>query len=123
MSTNVEIATKFLDAVRVADLETYRSVLAEDAEMWHNFDNHAQSVDENEKLMLFMRSKAQVEYEVLRLEEIEGGFLQQHILRLTPPGGETVESHACVVGQIVNGKIQRMDEYLDPTPLTKVLTG
>lgn len=50
-----------------------------------------------------------------RFEEIDGGYLQQHVFRLTNQAGEEVTMPACVLVTVHKGKIGRIEEYLDPS--------
>jgi ketosteroid isomerase-like protein len=113
----LELARHFIAAIEAGDTETARACFTSDARIWHNFDDHAQTVDENMKLLGWMMKKAaNRQYEITRLEEIEGGYLQQHVLRLTNHAGEEAAMHACVVVAVSDGKISRIEEYLDPAP-------
>jgi hypothetical protein len=42
------------------------------------------------------------------------GFLQQHVLRGLTRAGEPFAMPACMVVRCVDGRILRIDEYLDP---------
>ena len=59
-------------------------------------------------------------YEITRLEEIAGGYLQQHVLRLTSHAGEELVMYACAVVTVADGRIQRIEEYLDPAPTARL---
>lgn len=49
------------------------------------------------------------------------GFVEQHTTRLTIQG-QTIELPVCIIGKFKdNGKIQKLEEYLDPSPIIKVL--
>ncbi len=53
-------------------------------------------------------------YEVTRRELIPGGFLQEHVLHGTAPDGSAVAMPACLVVTVADGRITRINEYLDP---------
>jgi ketosteroid isomerase-like protein len=53
-------------------------------------------------------------YDVTRRQVIDGGFLQEHVLRGTAPGGQVVAMPACIIATVVDGRITRIHEYLDP---------
>ncbi len=117
----LDVARAYMDAVNKGDEEAARAVLSPNAEIWHNFDNVTQTVDQNMKLMAWMvRQSKTREYEVTHLEEIEGGYLQQHVLRMTNATGDKIEMPACVIVKVVGGKITRIEEYLDPAPARKL---
>ena len=49
----------------------------------------------------------------------EGGFVEQHVTQLISPQG-VVKLKVCVVGTVnVEGKIESLEEYLDPSPFVK----
>ena len=117
----LELARRFIGAVEAGDEPTARACLAPDALIWHNFDDHAQTVDENMKLLGWMARNAQERrYEITRLEEIAGGYLQQHVLRIRSRSGESLVMHACVVVSVADGRIQRIEEYLDPAAVSRL---
>ena len=113
----LELARHFIESIEKGDIEATRECYSPDARIWHNFDNVSQTVDENMKVLAWMMRKAtKRSYEITRLEEIAGGYLQQHALRMTNQKGEELVMHACVVVSVEGGKISRIEEYLDPAP-------
>ncbi|MFT5444082.1 MAG: ketosteroid isomerase-like protein [Myxococcota bacterium] len=116
--TTSELARAFIDAIQLGDVEAARALLCPDAKIWHNFDDAEQTVDENLKLLGWMVRKASKRtYDITRLEEVEGGYLQQHTLTLVDLEGKIRVMHACVVAQVRDGKIARIEEYLDPSSM------
>ena len=53
-------------------------------------------------------------YDVTRRDLIPGGFLQEHVLMGTAPDGSQVAMPACIVATVADGRITRINEYLDP---------
>ena len=120
-SPTLELARRFVTALEVGDVEAARACLAPEARIWHNFDDRSQTVDENLALLAWMMRHADKRsYEITRLEEIAGGYLQQHVLRITNKAGEELAMHACVVVSVADGRIQRIEEYLDPAPAARL---
>jgi ketosteroid isomerase-like protein len=117
----LDLAREFMVALEEGDVAGARACLHPDARIWHNFDDVSQTVDQNMALLEWMMKKAKGRsYEVGRLEEIAGGYLQQHVLRLTTADGEELVMHACVVVTVEDGRIARIEEYLDPAPVAKL---
>lgn len=56
---------------------------------------------------------AGLRYEDVRRHATPSGFVQQHVLRGTAPSGAPLEVPACIVCAVANGRITRLDEYLD----------
>lgn len=109
-----ESAAHFVDTVQRGDGEAMRACYAPDGVIWHNTDNKEQTIDENIAVLnWFVETLPDRKYTVLRREVIPNGFVQQHILSATLPTGEAWKMDACVVVSMENGKIKRLDEYLD----------
>lgn len=117
----LELARHFVSVIEGGDIDAVRACYADDARIWHNFDDVEQTVDENMKVLAWMmKNAASRRYEIRRLEAIEGGYLQQHVLHLETRAGESLEMPACLVVRVEDGKIRRLEEYLDPAPATKL---
>ena len=113
----LKLARHFIAAIEAGQTEEVRAYYAPDARIWHNFDDINQTVDENMAVLEWMkRQTTRRSYEITRLEEISGGYLQQHILRMVNHEGLELVMHACVVVRVEDGKISRLEEYLDPKP-------
>jgi len=108
-------SNRFLAALERGDPAEVRAFYAPDALIWHNFDNVAQTIDENLKLLGWMSRKLpQRHYRVVRREILPDGWVQQHVLEATLPDGKPFEMHACCVITMKDSVITRLDEYLDP---------
>ncbi len=120
-SPTLALARRFIEAIEAGDVEGARGCLDPSAGIWHNFDDKTQTVDENLALLGWMMKHADARrYEITRLEEIEGGYLQQHVLRIQTKSGREISAHACVVVSVSDGCIQRIEEYLDPSALAQL---
>ena len=109
-----EFAAHFVDSVQRGDAEAMRACYAPGGVIWHNTDGKEQSVDDNIKVLKwFVETLPDRRYDVLRREVIPGGFVQQHILSATLPTGDAWKMDACVVVRMKDGKIERLDEYID----------
>jgi ketosteroid isomerase-like protein len=101
------LSNRFLSALERGDPAEVRAFYTRDAVIWHNFDDVAQTVDENLKLLGWMSRKLpQRHYRIVRREILPDGWFQQHVLEAT--------LLACCVVTVRDGLISRLDEYLDP---------
>ncbi len=121
MSNAKELCRHLLKAIEAGDGEGYRACFTEDGRIWHDFDglethaDGAQSVEQNVAMMNWMhRLTTTLKYETLRLEETETGFLETHRLSGTTIEGEDFEGLACVICTLENGKIKRLEEFINP---------
>ena len=111
----LELARHFMSVLEEGDVDAARACLQPNARIWHNFDDKEQTVDENMAVLEWMKRKSRKRtYNITHLEEITGGYLQQHILTIESTKGTSMSMHACVVVRVRDGKIERIEEYLDP---------
>ena len=105
---------RLIDAIAAGDAERAREIYAPDAVIWHNTEEREQSVDENVRVLRWVsRNVADLRYTDVRRQRTENGYVQQHVLRGTAPDGEPLEVHACLVVETEDGRITRLDEYID----------
>jgi ketosteroid isomerase-like protein len=108
------LADRLMRAIEQSDLDTARACYAPDARIWHNFDGIAQTVDENLRTLKWMDKRlTNRRYEVVSRHAFDGGYVQQHVLHGTLAGGAAFAMPACLVVTVRDGKIARLDEYLD----------
>lgn len=109
------VARRFLDALNNDDEQAVRDIYDPQARIWHNFEEGLQSIDQNVKTLHWMHRKLrQLRYELVRLEALPNGYLQQHVLRGETASGEAIALHACAICTVEDGRITALEEYLDP---------
>lgn len=110
----LELAKRFFGALERGDMEAVRACYTPDALIWHNFDEREQSVDENLVTLGWLAERlSDKQYDVVRCEVLPTGFLQQHVLRGTLNDGTAFAMPACIICTVNDGRIVRLDEYLD----------
>lgn len=123
MSSNLEICERLFAAIMRADIEAVRALYAPDAVIWHNNDGLAQAPEENLRTLAWVTKNIKdLRYEEMRRHDTGSGFVQQHVLRGIAPNGKPLDLPACIVCEVKDGKITRLDEYLDSAH-TAVLRG
>lgn len=109
----LEIAERFFSAIERGDIDAVKAIYAPDARIWHSHDLKEQSVEENLRVLGWMsRNLPNRNYRVHRRVAIPGGFLQQHTLEAKTAGGPFTMP-ACIVVEVRDGRIARLEEYLD----------
>lgn len=115
------LSDRFIEALNVGDGDEVREVYSSDAQIWHNFDDKYQSVDENIETMKWLRTRlTDVDYDIQIRVPTSDGFVQEHILRGTLLSGKPFALFACAVIRVEDGKITELREYLD-TAQSKLL--
>lgn len=118
-----DIADALFGAIERGDVDAVAALYADDAVIWHNFDNVEQDRDANLAVLSWMTRRVRdLRYEEIARYEIDGGFVQQHVLRATTESGETLKVPGCIVVHLHDDRIGRIDEYLDSAHLSP-LTG
>ena len=109
----LDIAERFFSAIERGDIDAVKAIYAPDARIWHSHDLKEQSVEENLRVLGWMsRNLPKRCYRVHRRVAIPGGFLQQHTLEAMTAGGPFTMP-ACIVVEVRDGRIARLEEYLD----------
>ena len=108
------LAGRFFDGIEAGDVDTVAACYAPDAVIWHNTDGLEQGPAENARTLRgLVRHFSNRVYDQRRLAAFPGGFVQQHVLRAVWADGAAVELPCCIVCQVANGRITRLDEYFD----------
>lgn len=118
----LDFAARYMGAIQSGDTDVVRACYAPDAKLWHNTDGIEQTVEENMKLLGWMIRYIPVRnYRIVRREALADGFVQQHVLEATLPGGAPWTMDACAVVRIKDGVIVRLDEYIDSAQFKALL--
>lgn len=117
------IAARFGASSRDNDADAYRALCAPGALTWHNFDDAEVSTEQSVKTVGWLhRTVPDLAWHDVALYPTPTGFVSQTILTGTAPGG-ALRVHSCVIVTLDdNGRVTRVEEYLDPTQ-TAVLRG
>ncbi|HEY3725425.1 MAG TPA: nuclear transport factor 2 family protein [Acidimicrobiia bacterium] len=119
----LDLVDRLIRAIEAGDLAAVRSVYAPDVIVWGGFDDRERDVDSSLGVLEWLLSvTTSRRYDIVRRIEIDGGVLQQHVLHATTHAGKTFSMPACLVIRVERGLITRVDEYLDPAPVTAAVT-
>ena len=109
-------ADAFVGAIVANDTDTVLRMYAEDATIWHNFDEVDQTPAQNVKtLRALHRVIPGFHYEEIRRTMLPDGFWQQHVLCAQTPAGP-LRMPAALRITMRDDRISRLEEYLDPSP-------
>ena len=118
------LAERLFAAVTAGDVAALREIYAPDCRIWHNSDGVAQTVEQNLMVLGWVTKHVRDRrYEDVRLQRTPTGFVQQHVLRGATASGKSLSVPACLVGTVADGRITRLDEYLDMAHLAALITG
>ena len=118
----LQLAERLFAAITAGDADAVRDIYAPDAVIWHNNDGLEQSADDNLRVLRWVITNIDgLRYENVRRQRTESGFMQQHVLRGTAPNGHPLNIPACIVCTVRDGRITRLEEYLDSAHIAPLL--
>lgn len=110
-----QLASRLFAAIMAGDVDTVRGIYADDVEVWHNFDMATQTRDQNLRVLGWMSKTARdLRYTEIDRVIVADGFVQQHVLKAIAPDGTELTVPAMMRVRCADGRITRLDEYLDP---------
>jgi ketosteroid isomerase-like protein len=119
----LDVAARLFAAVEAGDVAAIAQLYAPDAVIWHSHTGTTQTAEENVQVLGMVTKRLRdLRYEEVRRQRTERGFVQQHVLRAHGPEGQPVELRACMVCDVVDGRITRLDEYLDGASVARVVS-
>lgn len=116
------LADRFMRAIERSDTAEIQACYAPDARIWHNNDGKEQGPEENLKVLRWVEKRlANRKYHVVARRVFTDGYVQQHRLTGTLPGGAAFSMPACLVVTVKGGRIVRLEEYLDSAHVQPLL--
>lgn len=113
-SDPLEVADRLFEAITSGDVDAIHDLYSPDAVIWHNFDGVEQTREENVSTLAWaIEHLGTMRYTHVRRTRTDTGFAQQHVLKATNRAGVEVEVPACLFVEVRDGRITRLDEYID----------
>lgn len=113
-SDGVELARRLFAAIERNDAAAIREIYAEDAEIHSNIaDGAAGPAGVVVAAGAIIAAVPDFAYEELSCAPTPSGFVRQHLLRGTAADGAGFAIAACCVGVVADGRVTRLDEYVD----------
>ncbi len=119
----LDLAKRLFAAITAGDVDAVRAMYAPDAVIWHNNDGATQTVDQNLATLSWIAANVKgFRYDDVRCQATGSGFVEQHVTRGMTPKGAEFAFPACIVATVADGRITRIDEYLDSAHLAVFAT-
>ena len=108
-------AAALFDAIERKDVDAVARLYADDVAVWHNFDDATQDKAANLAVLAGLcKHVPAIRYEIVERHALGGGrTVQRHVLRARTAGGAEIAIPACIFVSVADGRITRVDEYLD----------
>lgn len=109
-----ELCHRFFDALETRDVDTIEALYAEDMEFWINVTGQAKPRSESLKATRegYARHRRRT-YDDRHINTFKTGFVVQYTLNIVRHDGSKASLWACVIAHCRDGKIKRMEEYID----------
>jgi ketosteroid isomerase-like protein len=101
------------------DVDAIAACYAPNARIWHNFDEVEQSVEEQLGATRWLNERLKnLKYEIVSRDFFDGGYVQQYVVHGTiANGGDAFRMPLCMHVTVRDGRISRLEEYLDSAHL------
>ena len=118
----LELCDRFFDSLERKDYDAVEACYAPEAVVWHSHDCLYQPRADNlAMLKRGMETQEKVRYKDRRIRVFEGGFVQQHTIKVTYATGFVGTMDVCFVAYVRDGMISRIYEYFDTGQVDKFL--
>jgi ketosteroid isomerase-like protein len=112
--TEQNIIDRFFGSMQPCDTSVLRDCLTEDAIVWHSFDRKAMRPDDVVISWEGMATSfAERGVTDVRRQQTSTGYVQQHLFVVRGKDGVRKAWPVCIVVRVQDGKIARLDEYID----------
>jgi ketosteroid isomerase-like protein len=117
---NVVLATRYFDAVARGDAAEVEALLAPDAVLWVNVAGEMRAPEIVALVGTLAEQIPDFRYEEAQRTATATGFVEEHLARGTAPDGRAFSYPACCVATVSDGRITRINEYLDSADLASL---
>ena len=109
-----DLATRFFDAYQDRRVDVIADLYAEDCIIWHSpFGRETTGAENIEKLPDSYGGQRRRTYDDRTVNVFHDGFVIQYSLNGVQPNGHRGSLWICIVCKVRDGKITRIDEYMD----------
>ncbi len=120
----IAVVAAMFAALEAGDIDAIDALYADDLIVWTNFTKVESPKSPSLKLVAWLaRSVQGLCYEIIARHEIADGVVQQHVLHGTAPDGTELHAPACLVVKVRDGRIVRIDEYLNVADVAALMAG
>jgi ketosteroid isomerase-like protein len=104
----------FFAAIERADMDQVAALYSDDVSVWHSNDNITQSKTDNLRTLGYLTKRAAFRYIILERVVSGESVAQRHSVELVSHSdGRKAVSHAAIFFTVRDGKVCRIDEYID----------
>lgn len=121
-TSHVALARRLVASILAGDVAGVEALYHDDFSAWRCFDDRTLTRAQALKIVRILTSGLRdLRYDDVRVQPTPTGFVQQHTMRCTSARGEPVAAHVCMVATVVDGKLLRVDEYMDASQMAPLM--
>jgi ketosteroid isomerase-like protein len=110
-----QVIERFFAALERCDRRALEEIYSDDVRVWHNFTGIEQDKQTNIARLEMAWKLAKLKYDVIERIALGDRVIQRHMLRFQREGQPDSLLHAALFITVRDGRIARIDEYLDPS--------
>lgn len=109
------VAEALSHAITTKDVAAIEALYTEDTLTWRSYDRQEHGRDNTIQFFgAFFEAAEEIRYTDIRRVRTDEGYVQQHVIHTTLKDGSRFEPRpVCIVAKVVDGKVLRIDEYLE----------
>jgi ketosteroid isomerase-like protein len=111
---------KFFTALATGDQATCQALFTDDAVVWHNYTQQEQPKDDALAALAGL-AHLQAHFDIVGRDLVDNTCVQRHIVRMSLPNGEVAAIPAIQRISCVDGRIQRIEEYMDSAQMAAAM--
>lgn len=116
------LSNRMTECMVTGDAISYRALWAADAVLWHSFDGVTLNREELvQSFEGFVSNFPQRRLKNVRVTPTPTGFVQEHEFEGETTEGRRFTVPSCIVATIEGGRLHRVHEYVDATPVLAAL--
>jgi uncharacterized protein len=118
------LADRMARAYERNDAEAIAACYTPDARIWHNIDGAEQTVQDQMGASRWLNEKlTNLKQEIISRHFFEGGYVQRYVVHGSlVNGGGAFHMPLCLIAIVRDGRVARLDEYLDSAHLKPLQT-
>jgi ketosteroid isomerase-like protein len=122
LESHLAVAERLTASFARHDLAAIESLYADDIIVWHSHNQLSEAKAQNiQRLARFFENFTSLRYEQIARAPTPAGYVQQHVITGDCRYGGRLAMPVCAVATLRDGRISRLDEYFDPTPVFALL--
>lgn len=109
------VAEALSHAITTQNVAGIQALYTDETVTWRSYDRaEHRCADTIEFFKAFFEKAEEIRYSDIRRVRTDEGYVQQHVIHTTLKDGSRFDPRpVCILAKVVNGKVLRIDEYIE----------